>query len=268
MKKFASLALAGALTLTLAAPALAADLPLLISTRRPVITVNGVALDTSKLPQADGIPLRAFVEADGGSATWYAEDNQSLFFIDGASISVDFATGAATVGDKSFQGVEAVEGVTFASAEVVDAMEGVSVTEENGNFLITTASADPMVQLARNIQEQTEMARGMKQTAAQMKEFYNLDTDNFTSVVAYMPMMISADAVIIGQVASGKMETAKTELEAIRAQIQRGFENYLPGPLELAKNGKIVTNGNYVMLIISADNDTAVDLFNSAVKEM
>lgn len=267
MKKLAALVLAGALSLSLAAPALAADTPVLISAKRPVITVNGVTLNTSKLPQADGIPLRAFVEADGGSAEWYAKENQSLFYTEDGTISVDFAAGTATVDrDMVFEGVKAVEGVTFAPAAVVDALPGVTVTEKNGDYTITTSSADPVVKLAKDIQKQAGMGKGMKATAGNMKEFYGIDPDNYDSCVGYFPMMINADTVFVGKVKSGKMAAAKKELEARKQATIQNFENYLPGPLEMSKNGKVVSNGSYVMLIISGDNDKAVELFNSFVK--
>ena len=61
-------------------------------------------------------------------------------------------------------------------------------------------------------------------------------------------------------------DDAKADLEARKAATVQNFENYLPGPLEMAKNGKVVSNGNYVMLIISGDNAKAVELFNAFVK--
>ena len=78
--------------------------------------------------------------------------------------------------------------------------------------------------------------------------------------------MISADTIIIGQVAEGQMEAAQAALEEVRATTQRGFENYLPEPLERAKNGRVVTSGDYIMLIISGDNDAAIDLFRAGVE--
>lgn len=267
MKKLATLALTGALSLSLTAPTLAVNTPMLISAKQSVITVNGVVLDTSKLPQADGIPLRAFVEADGGSAEWYAEENTSLFFLESSAISVDFASGTAIVeGDMVFQGARAVEGVTFVPAAVVDALSGVSVTEKDGNYTITTPSSDPLVKLAKEIQSQAGLGKGMKATPENMKEFYGIDPNNYDNAVGYFPMMINADTVFVGKVKPGKMEAAKKELEAQKEATIRNFENYLPGPLEMAKNGRVVTNGSYVMLIISGDNDKAVELFDGFVK--
>lgn len=258
MKKILSAALAGALVLSLAVPALAAG--------SNVYVVNGKTLNTSSLPQADGIPMRAFVEADGGAAEWYAEDNMSLFYIDGASMSVDFASGKAEVGSESFSGAFAVAGVTYAPVEAVEAMEGVSVTVSGNTYTITTPTADPLNQLAKDIIAQTGMGNGMKASSADLANYYGISADLFESVVAYLPMMINADTIIVGKVNSGKMNDAKEALEARKAATIQNFENYLPAPLEMAENGKIVSNGDYVMLIISPDNTTATSLFNTFVK--
>ena len=106
----------------------------------------------------------------------------------------------------------------------------------------------------------------MKQDAAGMEEFYGVPAGCFTEAVGFFPMMISADTVVIGRVAEGQMEAAQAALEEVRANTERGFENYLPEPLERAKNGRVVTSGDYIMLIISADNDTAIELFQAGVE--
>lgn len=266
MKKIPTLVLAGALTLSMAATALAAG-PVLISAKPLSLTVNGVKVDTAGLPSAPGIPMRAFVEADGGSATWYAEENSSLFHIDGSSVMVEFGTGTVTVeGDMVFKGAVAVDGVTFVPVEAVEAMTGVTVTGSAGEYSITTPSSDPLVKLAKSIRDQAAKGAAMKVTAAELEEYYGIGSDIFEEVIGYSPMMINADTVIVGKVASGKMEEAKAALEERKAGVIASFEHYLPGPYEMAKNGKVVSNGDYVMLIISGDNDKAVELFNAYVK--
>lgn len=278
MKKLATLTLAAALTCSLPAAVSAEDLlimgkpeapsndTLLIMDKPSTVIVNGVTLDNSHLPPEAGIPLRAFCEADGGSAEWYPEENLSLFYTQDGTIQVSFATGEATVGDQVFSGARAVEGVTFVPAAVVDALDNVTVTEDLGTYTITTSSSDPLVKLAKEIQSATQMGQGMKTPAAQMEEYYGIRTENFESVVGYFPMMVNADSLIIGKVVPGKLEDAKADLEARKAAVIQSFENYLPDPLDMAKNGRIVSNGDYVMLVISPDNDTAVQIFNDTVK--
>jgi len=259
MKRIISLVLVCVLCLALTGPALAAPYG-------KTLTVNGTSVKVSHLPACEGIPMRAFVEADGGSAEWYPEDNCSLFYIEGSSVMVDFATGEALVDGQSFKGAKAVEGVTFIPVEAVKAMSGVKVSETAGGYAITTPSSDPLVKLAKDIQQKTNMGSGMKASAAEMEAYYGIRSASFKSVVGYFPMMINAHTLVIGEVNSGKMADAKADLEARKTATIQNFENYLPAPLEMAKNGKIVSSGNYVMLVISDDNAKAVELFNAFVK--
>ena len=78
-------------------------------------------------------------------------------------------------------------------------------------------------------------------------------------------MMISADTIVIGKVKSGEMDAVKEKLEAVRARTLANFEQYLPSPW----SGPRATGHqprDYVMLIISGDNDTAIQMFRDSVK--
>ena len=45
--------------------------------------------DIAAVP-AGYVPLRAVVQADHGSASWYKDENQSFFYLNGVSIVTDF----------------------------------------------------------------------------------------------------------------------------------------------------------------------------------
>ena len=145
-------------------------------------------------------------------------------------------------------------------------LEGYTAAVKGSDITITTPNGESLTRLARSIIDQVGMGATMKQDAAGMEEFYGVPASCFTQAVGFFPMMISADTIIIGQVAEGQMEAAQAALEEVRATTQRGFENYLPEPLERAKNGRVVTSGDYIMLIISGDNDAAIDLFRAGVE--
>ena len=84
-------------------------------------------------------------------------------------------------------------------------------------------------------------------------------------------MMINADTLILGRYAEGADKTAaKEQLEACRAATEQSFEHYLPHPYELAQNGRVVesADGNYLMLVISEDNDKAIELFEAAAAQL
>lgn len=262
MKRVLTAAAAMTLTLSLGASALAYS---------GTITLNGTKLDTAKLPDAPAgavIPLRTVAEADYGFADWYADENRSYFSLDGNSIYVDCATGAIEVNGEKLANTKAtfVNGVTFVPASVLGKLDGYTAQVKGSDVTVTTPNADELVSLARSIISKVDMAATMKLDAAGMAESYNIPSDCFTEAVGFFPMMVSADTVIIGKVADGKLDDAKAALEAQRALTQQNFEQYLPEPLERAKNGQVVTSGDYIMLIISGDNDTAIQMFKDGVK--
>lgn len=269
MKRIGALALATVLAGSLTGTALAEE-PTLVSAPNAyatAITVNGTALDTAALPAAEGIPMRLVAEADHGSAAWFQEENSGSFYFSEQSIQVSFTDGSVKVNDELVEGVTAqvVDGITFLPVSVLEGLEGITVEEAEGSLTITTPNNDPLVQLVYTVADAAGVAYGMKadQEALSM---YGIDGSNFETVTGFFPMITSPDTVIIGKVADGKLDAAKEALEAQRALTQQNFEQYLPEPLERAKNGQIVTSGDYIMLIISGDNDTAIRMFKDGVK--
>ncbi len=106
----------------------------------------------------------------------------------------------------------------------------------------------------------------MNSSPAEMEEYMGIRQENFTKVIGYFPMMINADTIVIGEVAEGKMDAAKEDLEARKETTIQSFEHYLQGPHEMAQNGQIVVapDGAHIMLIISGDNAKAIEMFNEA----
>ena len=236
------------------------------------ITINGTALDTSGLPAASApytaVPLRSVAEADYGYAAWYPEEGRSFFSLDGNSIYVDCATGAIELNGEAQTGMTAsfAQGVTFVPVGLLNHLEGYTATVQDSRIAIATPNGEALTKLARQIIAKVELGASNKPAESELKEYYGLDTARFDEVAAFFPMMISADTIVIGKVKSGEMDAVKEELEAVRARTQQSFEQYLPEPLERAKNGRVVTSGDYVMLIISGDNDTAIQMFRDGVK--
>ena len=114
-KRISAGAVALTMTAALGANALAADKPegwtpadgargpMLISARvnyQHQLFLNDEELDTAAIPAVEGqlLPMRLLAEADGGSAEWYEEDNQGMFFLGDQAIVVNFADGSVEVG--------------------------------------------------------------------------------------------------------------------------------------------------------------------------
>ena len=280
MKKLGTLALTAALAGSLCVGAAAAE-PTLISANTGyglTISVNGQVLDTTGIPGVEGenlIPMRLVAESDHGFANWNAEENESWFQFDHNLITVEFGDNSVHVTNASGETTQVdmtaqvVNGVTFLPAEIINSLgEGYSAVAESGDgaqVTITTPNSDPLIQLAYSIVDETGMALTNKLSLSDIEDYYYIDTDNFEQIVAFTPMIVNSDSVIIGKLAAdGDAQQAKADLQAYQDRMIASFEQYLPGPLELAKNGKIVENNGYLMLIISPDTDTAIQLFEEA----
>ena len=296
MKKFLALTLTLCLCLSLGVTALAADLPegwtpadgartsedapLLIApapetvdapTSLPILVLDGETVDATGIPAAPAgyVPMRLLSEANGGSASWYPEDNQALFVFDETSVLVDFNAKTVEVARELQEGVEPYldpAGYTFLPVSVLSAIETVTVNDDGECYTITTSASDPDVKVIRSIMEAVESGARMKSSPAEMEEYMGIHQENFTSIIGYFPMMINADTIVIGEAAEGKMDAAKEDLEARKQTTIQNFENYLPDPYEMAQNGQIVVapDGSHIMLIISGDNDKAIEMFNAA----
>lgn len=241
------------------------------------VTLNGVELDLSAIPGAPigYIPMRALCEAEpDGMAEWYQEDNQGSFNLDGHSIIADFATGAVQVNFETQEGITYFlrDGVTFIHCDVLAALDGISVNTNPElsveRYDVTTTNGLPLTKLAREIRDAVAEGAVMKNKSSELGEYYGLTSDLFEEVTGFSPMMINSQTVIIGKPAEGKLEDAKKQLEQRKADIIQSFEGYLPDPYEMAKNGEVVTEGDYVMLIISDDNAKGIEMFKAGVANL
>lgn len=125
-----------------------------------------------------------------------------------------------------------------------------------------------LTEICEEMQTNVQFAMQMPVTSEELVEYYELDSTLFSDIVYYAPMMVNSDTIIIGKVADmTRMEEAKTYLDSRLQAVISSFEFYLPDPYELAKQGQIVDKGDYVMLIISTDNEKCIEIFNNSIIE-
>ncbi len=294
-KRISAGALALTMTAALGANALAADKPegwtpadgargpMLISARvnyQHQLFLNDEELDTAAIPAVEGqqLPMRLLAEADGGSAEWYEEDNQGMFFLGDQAIVVNFADGSVEVGFEKVENVTAtvIEGVTFLPADFVNSLEGIEVNlnEEMDvdRIDVATPNGTPIMKLANAIRETAEMGMSMKQTAAELEEVWS-ETHGFkaeyvTEGVFFLGMMTTPDTLALGKVAEGKEEDLKAALESYRKSQEETFSWYLSQNLPKVENAQFVTEGEWFMFIIAENAEAAVEQFKTAVAEM
>lgn len=282
MKKIGTLALSLALAGSLAVPALAggSDAPeregLLIAPNpnagySTALILNGEALDTAAIPAAPGeglIPMRLVAESDHGAAGWYPEEGTGAFFLEGAYITVTFATGEIAVNDTVVEDASAVvrAGVTFLPAGVVDALEGYDVQVGADGIEITTPNNDPMVKAAYQIMDVGNMAYGTRADAETLTEGYQIPADQFEQIVAFFPMITSPDTVVIGKLKQGAdLQTVKDALETYRQGQESTFSWYLSHQLPKVEDARLVVEGDYVIFLIAEEADAGVEAFRAFV---
>lgn len=246
---------------------------------------NDVVYATEELPGAPAgyVPMRLLCQAwDGGSASWYKEENRSMFYLNGIIMYTHFDDNTIYILDEDRNEVLQEgytcflrKGITYLPVEFLNTLDGVSVNSYNMdgkeyNEVTIEIPGTPLEKLVGKIQKTMNLAGGMN-----VNDFFTMqemDVSAFEEIAGELPMInIRADVVVIAKWAEdADKEAGKATLQAVQDQMIANFEHYLPGPYEIAKNGQIVESedGKYVMLILSEDNEQATQLFEEGVKEV
>ena len=116
-----------------------------------------------------------------------------------------------------------------------------------------------------SMEESLELPAMMEVDDEALDFLYGIDAANLESYVGRVPMMnVHATEFFLAKVKEGKMDDVKAGVEQRQADLASQWAQYLPDQLELVKNYKLVTNGNYILFCICEDTDTVVKLFNDA----
>ena len=215
-------------------------------------TVSVLLSEIPNVP-AGYLPLRAVIQADFGSAYWDGDSYQSSFYLENDRIVTDFNDMSISVNDEKVEGEALLlDGVTYVPFSVLNLLEGVTVTDkstdEGESYEITTPNGAPIMKLAYQLLETAQMGRGMKSTPDELAEFwgetYGFQADYMTEGVAFLPMMISPDTLILGKLGEGKEEAMKECLEAFRKNQEETFSWYLSQNLPKVENAQFVTEGD------------------------
>lgn len=120
-------------------------------------------------------------------------------------------------------------------------------------------------EMADKMIEEVEQPSLMELSAQEVKDVYNLDLDKIEDYSIRIPLMnIKTNEIAIIKV---KDAVHVADVEAALTQraenVMKQFEQYLPDQYEQAKNYKLVTKGNYVLLVISDKADELVKIYDS-----
>lgn len=70
---------------------------------------------------------------------------------------------------------------------------------------------------------------------------------------------VRSDVVLMVKAVPGQVDAVKTALENRRSAIAASFEMYLESEYDKARNGRVVTKGDYVLLVIAGDSTRIAD---------
>lgn len=100
-----------------------------------------------------------------------------------------------------------------------------------------------------------------------LNSVYGIKSSDLDSYICKMPLInVSATEFFIAKVKDGKMDAVKKAVKARQASLEEQWKQYLPEQLELVQNYKLVTNGNYLLFVVSEYADSAVTAFNTYTK--
>lgn len=127
----------------------------------------------------------------------------------------------------------------------------------------TQAKNVSVADLAEKVKSASTQITTMEMEEDIAKDFYNLDLSLLEEYSFNIAMMnVKCDEISIAKVKDAKdIETVKKAMEYRYENIMKTWEMYLPDQLEIAKKGKIVAEGNYVMLIVAEGVEDGIKTF-------
>lgn len=120
------------------------------------------------------------------------------------------------------------------------------------------ATADKLVQTISFEDEMSELPESM------LPKLYNIEEQTLTAAKVYVSTGATAEEVAVFEAKTSN--DAKTIENAAKARIEKqknSFRDYVPEEMPKLENPVIVTEGNYVILCVSNQNDKAKEIINS-----
>lgn len=259
MKKWMSACMGVALAATLSIGAMAAN---------STVKVNGTELKTKSYGDTY-VPARAFAEADYGMAFWNPEKNTSTISLPDDKIEINCATLEIKVNGtaQSQKAVIPVDGITYIPVSVVKGLDGYAVTTAGTTMTVTTPAASDFVKMVYDLRKTADLTNLGRTTSYDMAEYYGFDVDkHYDKLVAFNGLNLQSSVLYVAK--AKNTAEVKADFEARKQQLIETFTWYQPAQGDLAKKGQIVTSGDYVLMVISENNDAVVKAFQEGVKTL
>lgn len=93
-------------------------------------------------------------------------------------------------------------------------------------------------------------------TTAEIKDTLDLDANKVEEFLMMMPMMIvNSNTYIIVKPVSGEKDNVKAAIDKYMEKLEEQWKTYLINQYQLVKNRKYVEYGDYLIYIVSSDNE-------------
>lgn len=100
-----------------------------------------------------------------------------------------------------------------------------------------------------------------------LNQMTGLNPEDLKGFVVLEPaMMVSAATVIVLEPVEGKMQDVEAVMNEYISNLEKEWQTYLPDQYELVMNRKEVKDDNYLIYIISEDNEAVYDVIMDSVK--
>lgn len=99
------------------------------------------------------------------------------------------------------------------------------------------------------------------------KEMYNINVEDLEEAVAANPvMMVNSNMYIVAKPVKGKKAEVKKEIEKYMVEYEKRWSTYLPNQHELVKNRLVKEYGEYIIYVISDDNEKVFNAIKDCKK--
>lgn len=229
------------------------------------VKLDNLTFDDIDIPSIDPSSMEYFDELE----FIYDNDFKKLFNLDKdliTSYSVNY-------NEKNKQLLAVFEVVDGRKNKVIESCKesmnkiGAKLYEEKG-LLIYIASKNNDEVLKRILDTKTPVFGSLMEANDEMiKNLFDIDKDMYDEILVKTPMMMTqSNTVIIVKPKSDKVKEVKEAINKYMDKLEKQWSNYLPDQYDLVKNRNEEKLGDYLVYIISQNNELVFKAINESTE--
>ncbi len=172
--------------------------------------------------------------------------------------------GALLAGCSSTSTPEATETPAVTATPEVTAAPETTETPETPEVSALQATIGEIVSADETLQQAQLQA-----DSAVLEQLFYLDStalENIADYAVYSPFMnTAATEVIVLEAVEGQVSVAEEVIEKRLVDLDANWSTYLPDQYELVKNATVITEGNYVIMVVSHDSAAVAETIVSSL---